>query len=221
MRLIVFDMDGTLLDTAAIITARVEGAFRAAGLEPPPAKTIRAHVGMTLAPYLALIAGTEDADLVARLVAAYRAIVAAEPPNAMPLFVGAREALERLADKPHTFLGIATGKGRAGVDRALEENAVARHFATMQTPDTNPGKPHPGMLLSAMAACGVSTTQTVMVGDATLDIEMAGAAGVPAIGVSWGMHAPAELRAAGAAAIAESFEGLDGLIDEVLEAQDA
>jgi len=217
VRLIVFDMDGTLLDTAATILRRVAGAFRGEGLTPPPAEVIRAHVGMTLGPYMARIAGTDDPDLAARLVANYRAIAAAEPENAMPLFHGVRPLLDSLHAAPGTLLGIATGKGRASLDRALEENGISGHFQTVQTPDTNPGKPDPTMLRAAMSECGAGADETVMIGDAVLDIEMAKAAGVPAIGVSWGMQAPALLVAAGAAAIAERVDVLGAAIDSIRE----
>jgi phosphoglycolate phosphatase len=215
VRLVVFDMDGTLLDTEATILRRVAGAFAAEDLTPPPEETIRAHVGMTLSPYMATISGSDDHALVARLVANYRAIAAAEAENAMPLFEGARAMLDALAAVPGTLLGIATGKGRASLDRALEENGIAGHFQTVQTPDTNPGKPNPGMLLAAMAECGTTPGETVMVGDALLDIEMARAACVAAIGVAWGMHKSADLQAAGAAAIASRIEGLPEIIDGI------
>lgn len=216
MKLVVFDMDGTLLDTAATITSRVAGAFAAENLPPPPTATIRAWVGMTLEPYMAKLAPGGDADLPRRLVANYRAIAAAEPNNTMPLFEGAREVLDLLKARGDVFLGIATGKGRLSLDRALADNGIAGHFATIQTPDTNPGKPHPGMLLAAMAACGTDASNTVMIGDATLDVEMAVAAHVPVIGVAWGMHDPRELSAAGAVAIADRIDELGAVIDKVL-----
>ena len=91
-----------------------------------------------------------------------------------------------------------------------------QHFSTLKTSDDGPGKPNPHMLLSAMSDLGAETHLTVMVGDTVFDVEMAKSAGVAAIGVGWGYHERDELRAAGVAALAESFEELPLLIDGVL-----
>lgn len=221
MMLVVFDMDGTLVDSGAAITARVIGAFAALGLAAPEPAVIRAHVGLSLQLYMAAVAGTDDPELVDRLIVAYRAIGAAAPAGQMPLFDRARAVLDRLRDRGDMQLAVATGKGRAGLDRVLEQNDIGGYFISLQTPDNNPSKPHPGMLLSAMHEAGVEPHATVMIGDAVFDIEMAHAAGVASIGVSWGMQAPDDLRRAGASMIIERFDQLEAAIDTVLEASHA
>ena len=108
-------------------------------------------------------------------------------------------------------LGIATGKSRKGVDRLFARENWGRRFVTVQTSD-NPSKPHPAMLVAAMAEAGVTPQSTLMVGDTTFDVEMALAAGTGALGVGWGYHSADELHAAGAHAVVGSCTHL---LDEV------
>jgi phosphoglycolate phosphatase len=221
MNLVVFDMDGTLIDSGAEIARRVFAAFAALGLPQPSLQAIHANVGLSLAIYVGRVAGTDDPDLIERLVAAYRAASANSTADQMPLFAGARAALERLHKRDDLLLGVATGKGMAGVTKVLAQAEIGHYFVTLQTPDTNPSKPHPGMLLSAMDAVGVGPMDTVMIGDAVFDIEMAGAAGVRSIGVSWGLQPVEALRAAGATAILNDFADLEFTIDAILETSHA
>ncbi|MEO5806593.1 HAD-IA family hydrolase [Devosia sp.] len=217
MSLIIFDMDGTLIDSGATISSRVNGAFAALGLPQPSAEAVRANVGLSLPLYMGQVADTTDEDLIARLMHAYREISALAPPGQMPLFAGAQTALQRLSMRPQTILGVATGKGRLGLDRALSQTGIGHYFKTLQTPDNNPSKPHPSMLLTAMDECGATPAETLMIGDAVFDIQMARAAGVQAIGVGWGLQSPKDLLRAGAARIIDSFDDLDAAIDELLE----
>jgi phosphoglycolate phosphatase len=124
-----------------------------------------------------------------------------------PLFPGARAALEAL-DHPEIMLGIATGKARRGLLNSLERHGLAAYFVTLKTADDGPGKPHPEILERAMAEVGVGPEDTVMVGDTIFDIQMARNAQAHAVGVSWGYHETAELTAAGAARVIDSFEDL-------------
>ena len=219
MSLVVFDMDGTLIDSAAEITARVLTAFASVGLAAPSEQVIRANVGLSLPIYLSAVSGSDDPEVISALFDAYRAAAAASLPGRMPLFDGARALLERLALRPGTQLAVATGKGRAGLDKTLAQNDMAHYFVSLQTPDTNPSKPHPGMLHAAMEACGARPDETVMIGDAAFDIQMANAAGVRSIAVTWGMQPVAALVAAGATATVDRFDALYDLIDQLLEEQ--
>jgi phosphoglycolate phosphatase len=181
---------------------------------------MRRVIGLSLPVAVGQLARTADPAIVDRLVAEYRAYYRdslAAGPQREPLFPGAREALDRLAARPDTVLGIATGKGLAGVHRILGNHGVAGLFATLQTPDHNPSKPHPGMLLSAMRETGAEPGETIMVGDTSFDIEMALAAGVGAIGVSWGYHEVADLRGAGADLVIDRYDDLDAAIARLLE----
>src|SRR5690606_8594651 len=117
-----------------------------------------------------------------------------------------------------TLLGIATGKGLNGVHRLTAMHNIGDHFVSLQTPEHNPSKPHPGRMLRAMAETGAEARDTVIIGDTTFDIEMGKAAGTRAIGVTWGYHQPEELIAAGADVLVESYHELPAAIDALLEA---
>lgn len=220
MRLIVFDMDGTLIDTQALISEHMGAAFASLDLVPPTAAQVRQIIGLSLPIAVGQLAGTDDIDVIEGIVGQYRSFYKASLEHDVdrePLYPGAREALDRLKERKGTVLGIATGKGLTGVARILGNHGIEGHFVTLQTPDHNPSKPHPGMLLSAMADTGAEPHQTVMVGDTVYDMELARAAGTRAIGVSWGYHEAAELLKAGAGTLIHDYAELDAAIERVLE----
>ena len=105
-----------------------------------------------------------------------------------PLYPGALETLQALHAVPEVLLGVATGKSRRGLDKLIEGHGLEGMFLTQQVADHHPSKPHPSMILQAMADVGVAAQDTVMIGDTSFDMEMAAAAGVHGIGVSWGYH---------------------------------
>lgn len=220
MTLIIFDMDGTLIDTQALIGEHMAMTFVGAGLVPPTLAESKRVIGLSLPVAMGQLAQSKDAELIARLVndyrLHYRASLQADT-SREGLFPGAMAALQRLRARPDVLLGIATGKGLAGVQRILDLHGLADYFVTLQTPDTNPSKPHPGMVHRAMSETGASADETIMIGDTTFDIEMGKAAGVKAIAVSWGYHEPDELLAAGADILIERYDQLDAAIESVLE----
>lgn len=220
MKLIMFDMDGTLIDTEALIVEHMTATFVSAGLTPPTTAQSRRVIGLSLPVAIATLLGTEVTPLAEKMAEDYRghyraSLVQAEGREG--LFPGAREALDFLATWPDTLLGIATGKGLNGVHRLTQLHGIAGHFVTLQTPDHNPSKPHPGMMLRAMAETGADARDTVIIGDTTFDIEMGKSAGTQAIGVTWGHHDRAELLAAGADALVETYAELPAAIRKVLE----
>jgi phosphoglycolate phosphatase len=220
MKLIVFDMDGTLIDTAALIADHMTSAFTGVGLPAPTVAQSRRVIGLSLEVAMSRLAATEHPEIITALVTSYKEHYWKGLETASdrePLFPGTRAALDRLHSDGETVLGIATGKGLKGVHRILGLHGIATHFTTLQTPDHNPSKPHPGMLLRAMEETGASPAEVVMVGDTIYDIELANAAGVASIGVTWGYHEPDELRAAGATAMLDSYDDLDKTIAAILE----
>jgi phosphoglycolate phosphatase len=220
MRLIMFDMDGTLIDTQALIAENAAAAFRAMGLPPPTPAEVRSIIGLSLPVAMGRLLKTEDVDVIEAVVGKYRANYKASLEHDIdrePLYPGARDALERLKLQPDTILGVATGKGLSGVVRILGNHELSGHFVTLQTPDHNPSKPHPGMLLRAMAETGAEPASTVMVGDTTYDMELARAAGCRAIGVTWGYHPAEDLLTSGAGALIHDYSELDAAIERVLE----
>ncbi|GLQ57468.1 HAD-IA family hydrolase [Devosia nitrariae] len=218
--LVMFDMDGTLIDTQSLICEHMATAFRGADLPAPTPEEVRRIIGLSLPVAIERLAGSQDDSLINRLVEDYKEHYRASLVGGSDregLFPGARTSLDALRAEPDYVLGIATGKGLAGVSRILELHSLGDHFTTLQTPDHNPSKPHPGMLLRAMDETGAATSETVMVGDTVFDIELGRAAGVATIGVTWGYHDPADLVAAGADAMIDHFSDLAPVIRRLMD----
>jgi len=218
--LIMFDMDGTLIDTHGLISEHMATAFTHNGLPEPTPADVRQIIGLSLHVAIGQLSQSKDAVFVDRLVDSYRTAYRESlehHTDREPLYSGARDALDRLHARPEMLLGIATGKGLSGVHRILGNHGIAGHFVTLQTPDHNPSKPDPGMLLSAMRETGASPNETIMIGDTVFDIELAVNAGCRAVGVTWGYHEPADLLRAGAGAMIDSYDELDAAIARLLE----
>jgi phosphoglycolate phosphatase len=216
VHLIVFDCDGTLVDSQAGIVACVQAAFLAESLIPPPAGAIRRVVGLSLLEAMLELMAEPEPLVAARLVGGYKTASRerrGRPEFHEPLFPGARELLDALLER-ELLLGVATGKAMRGLHFVLERHGLERHFATLQTADLHPSKPHPAMLRAAMAETGTAPGETMLVGDTTFDVLMARAAKVMPVGVGWGNHPADELAAAGAACVLDRFEDLVGLLPE-------
>lgn len=215
MQLVIFDCDGTLVDSQALIQAAMTGAFAALGLAPPDRIRTLSVVGLSLPEAMARM--LPEASPATHLAAAdsYKAAAIAlrdDAAYAEPFFSGARETILALADEPGVLLGLATGKSRRGVDRLIAHAGFDGVFAAIETADSAPSKPHPGMILQAMQTAGCNPSMTTMVGDTTFDLDMARNAGVRGIGVAWGYHPVASLQASGADHIVTSFAELYGLL---------
>jgi len=217
-RLVVFDVDGTLSDSQAHILAAMTSAFASVDLAPPPRAAILSIVGLSLEVAIPRLAPDLDETSHIAIVAGYRDSFRRNRlltgPASTPLYPGIRAVVETLAAQPETILGIATGKSLRGLEALLDGHGLRRHFLTVQVADHHPSKPHPSMLLAAMAETGIGPDRAVMIGDTTFDMDMARTAGMQAIGVGWGYHPPAELHAAGA--LAARAEDLPGLIDRMV-----
>jgi phosphoglycolate phosphatase len=214
MRLIVFDCDGTLVDSQAGIVACVQAAFVAESLTPPATGAVRRVVGLSLLEAMLELMVEPEPAVAARLVDGYKAASRerrGRPEFHEPLFPGARELLDALLER-ELLLGVATGKAMRGLRFVLERHGLERHFATLQTADLHPSKPHPAMLRAAMAETGAAPGETMLVGDTTFDVLMARAAGAMPVGVSWGNHPAWELAAAGAEHVLERFTDLSDLL---------
>lgn len=212
-KLAIFDCDGTLVDSQANIYRAMEMAYADAGLTPPPRAAIRGIVGLSLVEAVAVLAPDADAAFHATLAADYKAAFwkmrAAGDLDAEPLYDGLVKTLDVLAADGWTF-GVATGKSDRGLALLLDHHGLTHRFVTLQTADRHPSKPHPSMLELAMAEGGATPATTVMIGDTSYDMEMARAAGVRAIGVTWGYHDEALLIEAGADTIVRSYADLPG-----------
>jgi phosphoglycolate phosphatase len=215
LRLVIFDLDGTLIDSYANIARAVREAGALLGLPEPHPDDVPKVIGLELSQALARLFPAADPETHKRLDHEYRECFVryrTMPDYKEPLFAGTYEVLDEL-ERAGYLLGIATGKAMRGVNYLLKTQRWHGRFVTIQTPDHAPGKPHPGMILQAIAETGVERENTVMVGDTTFDIEMARAAGVGAIGVSWGNHSVAELQTAGAHRVIDRLSDLLQVIE--------
>ncbi|MEO1328223.1 MAG: HAD-IA family hydrolase [Pseudomonadota bacterium] len=220
LSLVIFDMDGTLIDSGDLIVDAMRTAFLGEGLDSPSDRAIRRIVGLELYEAVRVLDPSLAETLNRRVGDAYKAaFVAARSAGggeaSAPMYPGARAAIERLA-ATDTLLGVATGKARRGLDHTLESHGLRRFFQTTQTCTENPGKPHPGMIESALRDTGAEAARTVMVGDTTFDMQMARNAGAAALGVAWGYHEAEELLEAGATRVLGGFDELDQALGELL-----
>lgn len=197
LRLVIFDVDGTLVDSQAEIVASMAMAFASEGLAEPARNDVLSIVGLSLAEAFAHLCPRVDEAQRNRLVTAYKDSFVALRANGNemgPLFPGARDALEVLQAQDHTLLAVATGKSRRGLDKVLERHGLTGMFHSEQVSDHHPSKPNPSMILTALNETGVAPRAAVMLGDTTFDMDMGRAAGVRTIGVSWGYHSADDLR---------------------------
>lgn len=218
LRLILFDCDGTLVDSARSIHDAIVEAWIALGLEPPPASVARKVIGLPLGHAIAALSPDEPPATQAELTRLYGESFArrrADGRLVESLYDGAQACVETL-DEAGDVLGVATGKSLRGLRATLAHHGLSERFVTLQTSDLVPGKPRPDMAIRAMQASGADPARTVMIGDTTFDMLMARNAGIAAIGVAWGYHAVSELETAGAAAIVETFDALETAIDRII-----
>jgi phosphoglycolate phosphatase len=217
LKLVLFDVDGTLVDSQNIIVAAQHAAFAAHGLEPPSRERVLSIVGLSLVEAFTVLVGPKGPA--GSLAEAYKNAFASlrlDPANAEPLFPGADSCLDWLRRREDALLGIATGKSRRGVSHLLDRHGWGQVFATIQTADDAPSKPHPAMIRQAMAEVGAAPENTVMIGDSSYDMEMARAAGVLPVGVSWGFQPVAALKEAGAGMIVDSYAELEEALTDFL-----
>lgn len=184
--LIVFDWDGTLMDSAAMIVDSVQAAARDLGLAPPTEQRARHIIGLGLGDALRHALPDLPEDHYPELVERYRHHYLSRD-HQLELFAGADGMVRDLAASGFR-LGVATGKSRKGLDRALEHTGLGDFFHATRCADECHSKPHPQMIEELMAEFAVVPAQTLMIGDTTHDLLMAVNAGVDAVAVSYGAH---------------------------------
>ncbi|PCJ93982.1 MAG: HAD family hydrolase [Hyphomicrobiales bacterium] len=209
MRLIIFDCDGTIVDSQLMIVATMKRAFETLGLEPPTREQTLSIIGRSL--HEAMRDLTDDDHPIEEMVQAYRASFVElrdDPRYEEPLYDGAKECLMALHARDDVLLGIATGKSRRGVDAIIELHDLHNLFATIQTADMAPSKPHPGMVYQALEETGLDAADAVIIGDTSFDMAMGKAAGITSLGVEWGYHDTPTLLRAGADKIFSTYADL-------------
>ena len=222
--LVIFDCDGTLVDGQHLVIASMKEAFKRHGFEEPDDRATRRVIGLSLEIAVAEVLGHELAHHAGEVAGTFKQAfhdLRANKTLAEPFYDGARELVNALSKRDDVLLGIATGKSMRGVDIMLEREGWQETFITIQTADSAPSKPHPGMILNAMSESGARVENTIMIGDTTFDMEMARAAAVKALGVAWGYHDVKSLEEAGAHVIFDDYPALEAalhasLIEEAL-----
>ena len=190
IRLIVFDWDGTLMDSESQIVACLRAAMRDLGLEPLADDVLRNVIGLGLREAIDTLVPGQDMVFHDAFVGHYRNHWFAS--ESSRLFDGVREVLD-ICRQQDFLLGVATGKSRSGLDRMLGETGLERCFDATRCADEAPSKPHPQMLVDIMQQLDVRPGQTIMVGDTEYDMEMATNAGAGKVAVTTGVHTPERL----------------------------
>jgi phosphoglycolate phosphatase len=203
--LIIFDWDGTLMDSVDKIVRCMTAAAVDVGVADPGTAAIRHIIGLGLTEAMQALFPALDATQHAQLTQRYREHFLHRDPTPMPLFPGVDRGLRNL-DSQAYLLAVATGKARRGLDRVLEETAMSSLFSATRCADEAYSKPHPKMLEDILEATGVAPARALMVGDTTYDMQMAQNAGVAGLGVSYGVHTREDLITHGALACLDSFD---------------
>lgn len=199
---IIFDWDGTVMDSAAKIVSCMQMAAAQAELPIPTAEAVRHIIGISLRPAIARLFQIDSvhAEQVATF---YKDIFITRDQTPSPLFAGAIETLEILS-KNYT-LGVATGKARRGLERAWAHSNSAHYFDQARCADDAESKPSPDMLEQLLSYWDIPAKNALMIGDTVYDMQMAEAIGMPRLGVSFGVHQPEQLREHQPIAIVDSF----------------
>ena len=202
--LIVFDWDGTLMDSEAKIVRCMQGAAADLGIADPGQAAIRDIIGLGLSKAMQVVFPEQTPAQLDRLVERYRQHFLELDATATPLFPGVADGLKQLSAQGY-LLAVATGKARRGLNRVLDETGLHPLFASSRCADETQSKPHPQMLEEILAETGVENGRALMVGDTVYDMEMARNAKVAGLAVSYGVHARERLLACGARACVDSF----------------
>ncbi len=216
LRLVLFDFDGTLCDSATTIIRLMQQACEDCGLPMPDSQKIRGNIGHGVN-HSALDYVGDDCEKAAALADCYRALSQSEylSKNAPldPLFDGAASVLQTLSEAGY-FTGIITNKSRTGLQSLIERHGLGALLDISLTADDCMVKPAPDMAIEAMRQLGVDKENTLLIGDTEIDAGCAANAGIGFVGVSWGYHSPDLLLERGAMAILESYAELPFLIQE-------
>ena len=218
MKLIIFDVDGTLIDSRGAIMVAMKAAFQSVNSPMPDRDSVLAVVGLSLPSALKQLNDALSDEQISSMVDVYQEYFLNHQHLPAPFFDGIEEGILKLAQRSDVQLGLATGHGRRGLERLMSVWSCADMFATVQTADEHPSKPNPSMLSQCMADCDAAPRDVMMIGDTVFDIEMAKAVKAHSIGVSWGNHGAGSLQEAGAGSICGSpkdlFETLEIWIEE-------
>lgn len=204
--LLIFDWDGTLMDSTGAIAESIQMACADLGMRVPHREEAKQIIGLGLAEALQTLLPELTPDEYPRLVERYRHHFLGQD-HTLPLFDGVANSIAALHADDY-WLAVATGKSRNGLERAFDQSGLREFFHVSRCADEAYSKPHPGMVLELMDYCGVEAERTLMIGDTSHDLQMALNAGVASVGVAYGAHSVASLQVCQPLYIAEDFQGL-------------
>ncbi len=204
-RLVIFDWDGTLMDSSDRIVNCFQRAARDVGVQSPAARAVRNIIGLGLREAMDELFPGVSEPTCAALVERYRDYFVAIDDTPMHLFPGVEDGLLRLHERGF-MLGVATGKARRGLTRALAETGLAELFAVSRCADETRSKPHPQMLHDILDEARLSAEAALMVGDTVYDMQMARQAGVKGLAVTYGVHSRDRLLEQAPTACLDCFE---------------
>jgi phosphoglycolate phosphatase len=205
-KLVIFDWDGTVMDSVPKIVNCLRNTARELGIDIPSEQQAKDVIGLSLAK-AAEVLFPAHAHLNDELVAGYKAQYRELDVTPTPLFADVETVLKRLSEAGMQ-LAVATGKGREGIDRLLNESGLGQYFVNVKCSDDAKSKPSPDMLEQILHEQGIAKRDAVMIGDSQLDMAMANAAGIACIGVSFGAHSPAQLQKHTPLCVVDSYQQL-------------
>ncbi|MHB1331180.1 MAG: HAD-IA family hydrolase [Sulfuriferula sp.] len=204
--LLIFDWDGTLMDSTGAIAESIQMACADLGMRVPHREEAKQIIGLGLAAALQTLLPELTPEEYPGLVERYRHHFLGQD-HTLPLFDGVANSIAALHADDY-WLAVATGKSRNGLERAFDQSGLREFFHVSRCADEAYSKPHPGMVLELMDYCGVEAERTLMIGDTSHDLQMALNAGVASVGVAYGAHSVASLQVCQPLYIAEDFPGL-------------
>lgn len=207
LKLVIFDWDGTVMDSVMKIVDSMQCAAEREGLNVPSEQAVKDIIGLSLAPALKQLFGELTQQQVDDMAQFYKEAYLALDKNPSPLFNGIVDVFESLRER-NIKIAVATGKSRVGLDRLIKQTGLGHFFCDSMTADEAESKPHPQMIDEIVNRQGVDKSQIVMVGDSLLDLTMASNAGVRSVGVSYGAHDKTRLLAAKPLAVVDEANEL-------------
>lgn len=205
-KLVIFDWDGTIMDSIDKIVNSLQLAAISCGVDVPEAEASKRIIGLSLEKAIAELFPNEKPKWVA-LVEAYKRQYKYVDTTPTPIFDGVESLLQRLKLN-NVKLAVATGKSRAGLNRMLEESGLGHYFDMTKTADEAESKPHPQMILDILKALQVDASESVMIGDTVIDMQLAINANVTAIGVTLGVDTKSRLMSQGARVVVDNYDQL-------------
>jgi phosphoglycolate phosphatase len=205
--LIIFDWDGTLMDSEAKIVNCFRKAVADVDISYPGDAAVRNIIGLGLKEALDQLLPDFDQPTRQQVVDRYREHFLHQDETEMPLFEGVEAGLKQLQSENYA-LAIATGKARVGLERVLQQTRLGEFFISSRCADEAVSKPHPRMVLDILEETGVSAQKAIVVGDTTYDMQMAHRAGTDALAVCYGVHEQQRLQAEQPRACVEDFNSV-------------